>query len=269
MKANNLTICIDAPCNKKCPYCVSKMTFYPEPNENLFCGNMQIAVKMANLASVSSVLITSKGEPLNDLSTVENICKIFYNFPLELQTNGLKLKHLPIEVLEGWGINTIAFSIDKYQDMFSFKEQFDDCKKRGINVRITVVLSDLWTPPDGYNFLADCTQLGIKQVTLRKMTVPSLILITEESIKTAEWIKEHSKEKHEMFLGPLYCYELPENLVRQLPFGPSVYDMEGIAVTTIDYCIQESNNTEDIRSLIYHQDGHMYTSWDKKASILF
>ena len=45
--------------------------------------------------------------------------------------------------------------------------------------------------------------------------------------------------------------------------------MKTILVTIIDYCIQEYNNTEDIRSLIYHQDGYMYTSWDKPASILF
>ena len=60
-----------------------------------------------------------------------------------------------------------------------------------------------------------------------------------------------------------------ENLIRVLPFGAEVYDIGGIAVTWLDECVQERNNTNDIRSLIYQEDGHMYSSWDSLASILF
>ena len=270
MTANNLTICIDAPCNKKCPYCISNMTFYPKPDALLFGKNIGKAINMAQMASVSSVLISSKGEPLLNMNVVLFCCISFVNFPLEIQTNGLSLTPELIKKLHNLRVNTIALSVDKYTDLFDFKH-YKLCNDLGINIRITVVLSDLWKPPTGYDFLADCNQLGIKQVTFRMLSIPLHELTTESSHKTVEWIEKHqiNRGNLEMFLEPLHSYEKPENLIRKLSFGPSVYSMEGVAVTTMPYCIQESNNTEDIRSLIYHQDGHMYTSWDKKASILF
>jgi hypothetical protein len=246
------------------------MTFYPKPDTSLFGRNIGKAVNMAQMASVSSVLISSKGEPLLNINAITFCCVMFADFPLEIQTKGLLLTPELIMKLHNLRINTIAISVEKYGDLFDFKH-YKLCNDLGINIRITVVLSDLWSPPSGYDFLADCNQLGIKQVTFRMLSIPTKELTTAKSLKTIEWIEVHqiNQEKLAMFLEPLHSYEKEENLVRKLSFGPSVYEMEGVAVTTMPYCIQENNNTEDIRSLIYHQDGHMYTSWDKKASILF
>jgi hypothetical protein len=270
MTANNLTICIDAPCNKKCPYCISNMTFYPEPDNVLFGRNMGKAINMAQMASVSSVLISSKGEPLRNMNAITFCCTAFIDFPVEIQTNGLLLTPQRIKDLRDLKVNTIAISIEKYGDLFNFKH-YKLCNDLGIIVRATIVLSDLWTPPSGYDFLADCNQLGIKQVTFRTLSIPLNEVTTAKSMETIDWIEKHQirQDNLAMFLEPLRSYEKEQNLVRKLSFGPSVYSMEGVAVTTMPYCIQESNNTEDIRSLIYHQDGHMYTSWDKRASILF
>ena len=63
--------------------------------------------------------------------------------------------------------------------------------------------------------------------------------------------------------------EIGHHVVRKLPYGAVVYDIDGIAVTGFDYCVQDQNNNEDIRSLIFMEDGHVYTSWNSKASILF
>jgi molybdenum cofactor biosynthesis enzyme MoaA len=41
MRANNLTISINAPCNKDCSYCISKMTFAPQPDHELFLRNIK------------------------------------------------------------------------------------------------------------------------------------------------------------------------------------------------------------------------------------
>lgn len=270
MKANNLTICINAGCPKNCPYCVANMTFYPEPNQALFQRNMSKALQLAAMASVSSVLITSKGETLRNLDDLRFCSEFFKDFPLEIQTNGELLYGMGIvNLLSELGFNTVAISVDSPKAMFDMSSIYRSINNAGMNVRLTVVLSDLWTSKEGYNFLADCNQLGIKQVTLRILTIPMNPLTTEKSVQTMKWIEANTNEQHKTFLKELHSYELQKNLVRNLPFGPNVYDMEGVAVTTIPYCVQEFNNTEDIRSLIYHQDGHMYTSWDKKASIIF
>jgi hypothetical protein len=270
MKANNLTISINAKCPKNCPYCISKMTFCPYPNDILFQRNIEKAVMMASLASVNSVLISSKGEPLRNLEAVFFCCEMFKNFPLEIQTNGEGLYGMGvIPKLYEYGVNTIAISIDNVKMFHELEPIYKSISTMGMNVRVTIVLSDMWEMINGFEFLNNCNLLGIDQVTLRKLTIPLTVNSTDESLKTIEWIRANTKKKHTEFLSHLASYETPENLIRILPFGPAVYDMDGIAVTTIPYCIQESNNTEDIRSLIYHQDGHLYTSWDKDASILF
>jgi hypothetical protein len=57
--------------------------------------------------------------------------------------------------------------------------------------------------------------------------------------------------------------------IRVLPFGMPIYSYKDLSVAFSDYCIQDTHNPDDIRSLIYHQDGHLYTSWADKGSILF
>jgi hypothetical protein len=57
--------------------------------------------------------------------------------------------------------------------------------------------------------------------------------------------------------------------VRRLPFGATIYDVEGISFTHFDYCVQDSNSDDEIRSLIYMEDGHMYTSWTYQSSKIF
>ena len=83
MKANNLTICIDSNCRRNCPYCISKMTFYPKPNDQLFQRNLDKAVCMARACEVNNVLITSKGEPLQQLDLIKQTVEYFKDFPLD------------------------------------------------------------------------------------------------------------------------------------------------------------------------------------------
>ena len=64
-------------------------------------------------------------------------------------------------------------------------------------------------------------------------------------------------------------YEYVYPIIRKLPFGATVFDINGVSFTYFDYCVQESSNDETIRSLIYQEDGHLYTSWNSKASIIF
>ncbi len=282
MKANNLTICIDAYCNKNCPYCISKMTWSPTSNLTLFASNLSKARKMAELASVNSVLITSKGEPLNNMSLVETCLLWFTDFPLEIQTNGNLLSSDMLQHLRKFKLNTLAISIDKYEDIAKFKDIYHEANKLGINIRLTIVLTSLWQMFDVKQFLAECYKLGVKQLTFRKVTIPDKVKGYEAS-KVIEWIKKHEgtyeypdsdSEENESTQQEDFLYEITSmynenNLIRVLSFGSNVHSLCSMSITVIDYCIQESHNENDIRSLIYHQDGHMYTAWDKPSSILF
>lgn len=269
MKANNLTICIDAGCDKNCPYCVSKMTWAPKPDSNLFNRNIFKAQKMAELASISSVLISSKGEPLLNKAGLGYCLDTFRKFPLELQTNGTGLDKNTLNWLYTSGLNTVAISIDSFEDIYKFVEICNECNRLGLVIRFTIILSSLWKC-DPNRLLKLVKELGIKQLTFRNVTVPDKIVQDKKAEGVREWILANGNyEANGKFMYYFRRNYEPKNLIRELPFGASVYDCAGVAVTELGYCIQESNNTEDIRSLIYHQDGHMYTSWDKQSSILF
>lgn len=268
MKANNLTISVPAECQLNCPYCVSKMTFAPKPNACLFKRNLTKARELARAARVSSVLVTSKGEPLlADIELLRWISFVFKSFPLEIQTNAIALTPEMIDWLYDHYFNTVAISLTK--PLSHYHLQLTNLKNKGLISRITIVLTDL---PLFYDSLIDdCISLGVKQLTLRRATVPKVSKPTQESRETTTWINNNTKSKYLDIIN----YIKDHDIIRTLSFnsnsskGTAVYDIEGIAVTIIDYCIQEKHSENDIRSLIYHQDGHMYTSWDKPSSILF
>ncbi len=56
--------------------------------------------------------------------------------------------------------------------------------------------------------------------------------------------------------------------LRQLITGENLYEWEGISFTHSDHCIQErSNGEDDIRSLVFLEDGHVYTGWNVKSPL--
>lgn len=296
MKSNNLTICIDAKCGKNCPYCISEMTWNPKPNHDLFCKNINKALTTAKMFNVNSVLLTSKGETLNDLIMVNYCLDKFKDFPLEIQTNGILLRKptFPTKFNDGPNINyplitglyenhlnTIAISIDKPSDLILFEDVFHLINRLGMLIRLTVVVTSMWTEEMSTIrpvFFRMLQKNRISQITFRKATKPTLFLrgeqetnSTNKETETRNWIDKNYGKKEKNFIDSIK--NLPElknknNIVRELPFG-IVYTIADIALTIIDYCIQEHHKTDDIRSLIYHHDGHMYTSWDKPASKLF
>jgi len=276
MKANNLTISIPASCTKNCPYCISQMTWAPKVDQALFYKNLPVAKMVARQAQVSSVLLTSKGEPLNNRDAVILCLDKFKSYPTELQTNGDLLTENMISELALHSLNTLAISIDYYKSIYKFDYIYEMCNGLGIIPRITIVLTSIWQEFDVDGILKECKELGIKQLTFRKSSVPN-ILSGPNAEKTAAWIQNHKHtydnndiSQQEKFLNNIIeKMSESKSLVRNLPFGGGVYDINGIAITIIDYCIQESNNTEDIRSIIHHQDGHGYTDWDKPGSILY
>jgi len=249
------------------------MTFAPKKDRDKFYRNMTKAFNMAELSGVDTVLISSKGEPMNDFElTNKAIREGSSRFAVELQTNGAALvgNLNKINILYAEGLDVLALSIDRPNDFKKLKPLLVEAERLGLVVRITVVLTDIFDGHGLHWFLDQCREYGVRQLTFRNATVPTTVLATADSHKTREWVEDNTKTNtYDFIMDDLSKNILKSNLVRRLPFGMSVYDLGGVAVTTIDYCIQDSNDGDDIRSLIYHQDGHMYTSWDKPGSILF
>lgn len=277
MKANNLSICVPSlrddifSCNKNCPYCVSKMTGVGKGQVagDRFWRNIIKTKKMAVLSQVNSVILTGKSEPLMNMEAVELICKNFYGFPLEVQTNGILLNEKNLNLLEDWGVDTIAVSVDSHHQLQAMGPTFKQMHDMGFNVRMTVNLVDAFLLTVDFNsfesFIEYCKENKVDQLSFRKITIPHQAIDTVESKKTQDWITENiDSDKADEFLKDFQQSLINSdkaNFVQALPFGARVYMYDGVSCTSFNYCIQDTNNWDDIRSLIYYEDGHLATTW--------
>jgi hypothetical protein len=238
--------------------------------------NFPKVLNLARMSQVSSILITGKGEPCLNIGSVLDFTHKFKEFPVELQTNGIWLsKNLThVEELATTGMNVIAVSIDNLRG--NLEKLSESIHRAGMLLRVCFnVTNDEHLRRDNQtgvivpfrDILYYSRLSGADQLTLRKIVAPNHTEQTDQS----EWIKVNCdpvvylRLVNEMKSA---CRTVGHHL-RSLPYGAEVYDLNGISVSYSDYCIQDDNNTEDIRSLIFQEDGHVYSSWNSKASCIF
>ncbi len=281
MKANNLTISIPyRGCDKDCPYCVSKMTGPTKSDESTYLLKLHKVRKFAENCGVTNVLITGKGEPFLNKDALTTVIHEFKDFPLEIQTNGIYLnknyKHLYYKEISLLSVDVFAFSLDSTNTFGDYKDLFESIAKFGSIIRVTMNVSKNIEGETFDSLINKCLEHNIQQFSLRKLTVPKESSSSfEEYEKARKWILENATgQLYDKFIQEFSLLRLDTSPsgahpIRDLPFGATIYDYKGVAVTFFDYCIQEFNHSDDIRSLIYQEDGHLYTSWNSKASILF
>lgn len=267
MKATSLSISIpsEATCKKNCPYCISKMTGKANVDYVNFFRNLKKARKIADNADISCVIITGKTEPLQleNLEMFLDICKMFQDYPIEVQTNGTTLNQgAVLRTLNEARVNTVAVSVDNWNQMREQGEILNRLSKLGFNTRVTINLTENILSHSHWDYVRICSYSGINQMSFRELTIPSNFVETNESREAINYIRSVDLEKVRTFLEGFNNLILEEGtFVRNLPFGASIYMIDGISATVFRHCIQENSNEDDIRSLIYYEDGHMSTSW--------
>lgn len=244
------------------------MTYGVKENEKLFKSNLRRVRKLAERTGVTHILVTAKGEPMDNLEMVEIVHNEFaFNFPMEIQIHSQRFTEFYHSDIPDFDI--VSLSVEDQDDMgevMLWRDEYWGLK------RLAVILSSKF---DGYKlqwFLDECRRMKVDQLTIRQPTIPKRVIDTPRSIKTQEWIRENSwpllyeenivKELHKLI------DEGRAVKIRDLLFGASVYDIDGIGFTHMEYCV-ESQNGEVMRSLIYQADGHLYTTWDHRGSIIF
>ena len=224
---------------------------------------------MAIASGVNSIVLTGKTEPTLNLGAISMVCDVFRDFPIEIQTNGILLDEHMLNSFEDWGIDTIAVSIDSYSQLVGMKSTFELISGMGFNSRITVNLTDRVLYDMDYGTFEDTLKLvktiGINQLSFRRITIPNYAIDTPESIETQKWIKNNvDQDKATEFLKGYTDYlENSKNshFLYNLAFGAKLYMVDGISCTHFEYCIQDDHSEEDIRSLIYYEDGHLSSTW--------
>ena len=273
MKANNLTICIPTKsCTRNCPYCISKMTpaTLHAHKELNYHNQIRKAISFAKTAGANSILITARGEPLTEMQSVLVIAQYANDagMPCELQTNGDLLTEDNIDLLKEH-VDVFAVSVDSPEQLHKQDKGMTYINDLNKVLRWTILLHDVNTEKSIEEWLYAAQSLGVNQLSFRKLAAPT----NPMNIEPLEWIKENTKNVDKWlinlghFLSNAYKNNFP--IIRKLSFGPIVYDVNGIALTYFPYCIEEGTETEEIRSLILRENGHVYTTWNSLASILF
>ena len=277
MKANSLSICISVPehlknkngffCNKDCPYCVSKMTGYGETDENTFYGKLNKVRHLAEMCQVNSVIFTGKSEPLLNIDMLKRVSPLFKDFPMEIQTNGLLLTQDNISNLFTHNFDTIAISIDSMKQMEKIFEKVPLIRSFGMTVRLTInLVQDILEAGDVQFYLDLLEENNIDQVSFRSIVIPTSAVNTEESIKAQTWIKNKIDPNRANVFMNSYLKILEERgvKVRDVRTGAwqhAIYMYKGMSCMAFPYCVQDLNSDDDIRSLVYYEDGHLATTW--------
>ena len=281
MKANSLSINIPSKrCTKNCPYCISKMTGrleYSGCDNPKFVGNIRKVRTVSMMTGINSVIITGKGEPTDNLDAIFRVVTHLRDFPIELQTNGQKLQADDgTKILEDLSqyVNTIAISVGSKKELSDLLagDFVETVHRFGLTLRVTANLSDMWVWTHSLFEIIDiCRVKMVDQLSFRKLSIPEFPVDTEEAKDTIAYIERITNLKHAEKLLKSFGAELVLNshesthdirFIRNLNFGASIYMVDGVSVSWFDNCIQETNvDSDEIRSLVYWEDGHLSTSW--------
>lgn len=294
MKIQTLSVVVGgSACNATCKYCVSQLTGCKKGIEEgqkpmeINKRNFNIACNFAKQSSVSTVLLTGKGEPTLYQNHITRYLEMLekWNFPfIELQTNGILLSNMKVNILKEWydaGLTTISLSCCHWspkknmqilgQDTYMARN-IQKLHKIGFAVRISCVMVDGYV--DNLNaliqFINWCKQRDVEQFTIRPVGNISEEEAGDDEVKNSvrKWIVDNSKFKNKLYVIEEWL-EKPQNATRLLTLahGAVVYDVNGQNMSW-NSCLTRSDNPDDIRQLIFSSDGHLRYDWIKEGAII-
>jgi molybdenum cofactor biosynthesis enzyme MoaA len=243
----------------------------------LFEQNLEKAKYIAQSSAVSSISITGKGEPFLNIEAMTKVVNVFKHMPIEVQTNGRLLKKLFNSKMIGKYnylisqlsyIDVFAFSCDTFEEITDLKDVIENLNRHGFITRITFNVTDRVSDKTYSDFLNAFKEVGVRQFSFRKIIKANF---TEEN-EVHKWIDEHGgADIYDNLIsqGKGYITENNCQMIRKLSYGAVLYDVDGMSYTYFDYCIQDTSDDGDVRSLIYQEDGHLYTTWNSPASLVF
>lgn len=281
-----------AACNARCPFCISKMTpplgiKLREPKVNW--ENFRDACQLAKIAGVSTVLITSKGEPTLFPAQITKFLTVMegFWFPIiEMQTNGIKIIEEPqtySPYLDAWRslkMKTIAISIVHYEPeknrevYLPYKDAYIDLPalvkmihEHALSVRLTCIAANdfIDSPEHVGNLLEFARRNKVEQLTLTPVNEPDKELSSNQ--EAWEWTAEH-KLRESQWQNILDYVHARGAHIRTLSHGAKVFDVGGQNLC-LNNCLSVQPDVEKLRNIIFFPDGHVYTYWQYPGSIIF
>jgi molybdenum cofactor biosynthesis enzyme MoaA len=282
MKATSLSVNLWAPCNAKCPFCISRTTWKTGRHDNgRLLNGMRAAINLMKWHRVDTLLITSNGEPLcvkNDVFRVLRYGQEGGIPIMEMQTNGAALDATFLHNAAERGLGTLAISIAdpdpvRSAEIMGLPSDYDYrvvvkmAVTAGYLVRISLNLTKGHFP-GGYlerftEYVRSLAKMGVQQVTVRELGMPSQTNGSKKAEAIRAWVEENQDGMGANLISRLLeDYGHP---LRELSYGNTVYAFEGCAVA-VATCMTSNPNPDEIRSLILMPDGGVYHDWDHQPA---
>ena len=307
MNIQSLSICVPAKkCINDCKFCCSKMhggdyedRFTPIGSTMSYIEDMKKRLQYARDNGCNTLMLTGNNEPQQnkEFLRVLGVVNQILNNPfknIEIQTSGAFIDEDMLDFLKGVGVTTIAVSVACIDSDGSNRSiiqtpdknlQLDvlcrNIKARNFNLRICLNMNDLMiyeiSQIDSINYFQPdvigaidkviniCTEFGADQITCRALWT------SEDGTKQADWIKSNVTKKSFDFIdGFKRLIKSTGKYLDTLEYGADRYDFRGFSVVVDeDSMAQSDKKKESVKYLILRPDGHLYTKWDTKASLLF
>ena len=304
MNIQSLSICVPAQkCINDCEFCCSKMhggdyedRFTPISTTMSYIEDMRKRLQYARDNGCNTLMLTGNNEPQQNKSFLrvlgivnKSLKDPFLN--IEMQTSGAFIDDEMLDFLKDVGVTTMALSVAcldndlinrrliKTQDHnLSIKELCQKIKKRNMNLRICLNMNDYMLRAlinKNYtrnvcvkNSLNDtikiCKNLQADQITCRALWT------SEDGTTQADWIKENVTSFSYDFIDHFKKMIKSEGkYLDTLEYGADRYDFEGFSVVVDEDSMAQKENKNAVKYLILRPDGHLYSKWDSKASLIF
>jgi len=292
MKIQTLSLVVDAPCNARCPFCVSRMTGDAPMSTSPLCTsmhdrNLSKAIMAAKIGGATTVIITSKGDPtLSPLQVMHYLQRTEMEFPfIEMQTNGLILMgrgndaNECTSLLESWyeaGLTTLAISIVSHEDHVNldlfghtmFRHDVPLVIRRahnaGLVVRLTCTMYDggVRTPDDVETLITYCVDRHVEQLTLGPVAMPE----NPDDQSAGAWVAKRMLRDQEIKDVQEYLIRVGTPMMT-LPNGTVVYDIGGVSVCLRE-CLSRCTGPDEVRSIIFYPNGRLMYDWECKGAAL-
>lgn len=276
-------------CNARCPFCISKMTpplgvELKEPEINWH--NFHVACRLAKQCNVTTVMITSKGEPTLFPDQITKFLDELkeYNFLIEMQTNGIPIfeqKKRYDPYLKEWHarwLTTMAISIVHYdpeknrQIYLPYKKAYIHLPELitllhsyGFSIRLTCIAANGFIDSDQKleRLLEFAKVNAVEQLTLTPVNKPK----NNENKEAWDWTNAHHLTD-EQFSNIQAYIEKNGTKLRYLSHGAPIYDIDGQNLC-LNHCLTFDSNSKELRNLIFFPDGHVRSHWEFPGSLVF
>lgn len=275
-------------CIASCPFCVSGVTpnceNMKEPKINW--RNLDIACNLANRSGIDTVMLTSRGEPTLFPDQISEYLKHLapYKFPfVELQSNciPLALNHKKYDkYLKEWytlGMTTITISVvsEKKEinqkvytpngEYINLAELIEYLHGFGFSLRLTCVMCNGFTdtPEKVQDFINFAKQNKVEQVTLRPVN-------DEYRRQSAhDWVAKNKLTEEQKDVIRKHLADNGTKLLDLERIG-SIYDVNGqnVCLSLPLNKYTRDTNPDNLRNLIFFQDGHLRYEWEMEGGIL-